>query len=346
MIDLILLVWVQEELIAMKIPSLSLFAVTLCFFIISLNSVNAAQFQLKTVTDKAATCNNGKVANYWISEQGTNKWLVQLPGGGAAWSAKAYAKRKQSKKKPASGKTQPLSHSAIAKQFHGFGYNIIKLHYCSSDLYAGNHSNKIDGKSVPFKGRKIIESIIAEYGDRFKNADDVVIAGTSAGVFGAILNIDLWSKFKGSRFILDSIWRDDFQKTLKKTNNNWTKFPLGEMPSHCRGDFYKNCFVTRTTLETHGVKEAFIIFNFGDPYNWAKKDNQKTKFISSFKKDAVLFGGGFSVDAKKFKLAGAEKWGHALLTKTQYYDKKIGGKSLSQTIEQWVKTGKGIHIHY
>ena len=60
----------------------------------------------------------------------------------------------------------------------------------------------------------------------------------------------------------------------------------------------------------------------------------------------MLFGGGFSVDAKKFKLAGAEKWGHGLLTKTQYYDKKIGGKSLSQTIEQWVKTGKGIHIHY
>ena len=161
-----------------------------------------------------------------------------------------------------------------------------------------------------------------------------------------VLNIDLWSKFDNSRFILDSIWRDDFQKTLKTPDNKWTKFPLGKMSSHCKGDFLKNCLITRSTLETHGVKEAFLIFNFGDPYNWSKKENQKTKFTNSFKKDAMLFGGGFSVDAKKYKLAGAEKWGHGLLTQSKYYHKKIGGKSLSQTIEQWVKTGKSIHIHY
>tara|TARA_A100001015_G_scaffold188037_1_gene209433 strand:+ start:606 stop:1637 length:1032 start_codon:yes stop_codon:yes gene_type:complete len=318
----------------------------LFFFVFNLTPTNASQFKLKNVTDKAAVCNSGEVANFWLSEQGTNKWLIQLPGGGAAWSAKVYAKRGQNKKKPAKGQTQPLSNSAIAKQFHGFGYNVLKLHYCSSDLYAGNHSNNIDGKSVPFKGRKIVESIISEYEEKFRAADDIVIAGTSAGVYGAVLNIDLWSKFDNSRFILDSIWRDDFQKTLKTPDNKWTKFPLGKMPSHCKGDFLKNCSITRSTLEAHGMKEAFLIFNFGDPYNWSKKDNQKTKFTNSFKKDAMLFGGGFSVDAKKYKLAGAEKWGHGLLTQSKYYDKKIGGKSLSQTIEQWVKTGKSIHIHY
>ena len=330
----------------MKLTKATFLASILCLFVFNLTSANASQFKLKNVTDKAAVCNNGEVANYWASEQGTNKWLIQLPGGGAAWSAKVYMKRGQNKKKPAKGQTQPLSNSAIAKQFHSFGYNVLKLHYCSSDLYAGNHNNNIDGKSVPFKGRKIVESIISEYRDKLRAADDIVIAGTSAGVYGAVLNIDLWSKFDNSRFILDSIWRDDFQKTLKTPDNKWTKFPLGKMPSHCKGDFLKNCLITRSTLETHAVKEAFLIFNFGDPYNWSKKDNQKSKFTNSFKKDAMLFGGGFSVDAKKYKLAGAEKWGHGLLTQSKYYDKKIGGKSLSQTIEQWVKTGKGIHIHY
>lgn len=295
-------------------------------------------------------CNNGKMANYWVAEQKSKKWLVQFPGGGAAWSAKNYTKRGSDKKEPsrppADGEKMALSESAIAKQFYDLGYNVLMLHYCSSDLYAGNHFNNIKGKKVPFKGRKIVETIVSEYASEFQAADDLVIAGTSAGVYGTFLNIDLWKKFSNTRLILDGIWRDDYQKSLRTVDNGWTKFPLGKMPSHCKGDFYKYCEISRSTLEANGIKEAFIIFNFGDPYNWAKKDSQKKKFLSSFEKDAKKFGGGFSVDAKKYKLAGDEKWGHGLLTKSKFYNKKIGSLSLSVAIQSWVETGKSVHIHY
>ena len=318
-------------------------------FFFCLSPAFSAEFTLKTVKDKEAVCNNGKMANYWVAEQKSKKWLVQFPGGGAAWSAKNYSKRGSDKKEPvrlADGGKMVLSKSAIAKQFYDSGYNVLMLHYCSSDLYAGNHVNNIKGKKVPFKGRKIVETIVSEYASEFQAADDLVIAGTSAGVYGTVLNIDLWKEFPNTRLILDGIWRDDYQKSLKTVDNGWTKFPLGEMPSHCKGDFYKYCEISRLTLEANGIKEAFIIFNFGDPYNWAKKDSQMKKFVTSFEKDANKFGGGFSVDAKKYKLAGAEKWGHGLLTQSKFYNKKIGSSSLSAAIQSWVETGKSVHIHY
>lgn len=322
---------------------LSFSALTL---LISLQAANAANFSLATVKDTAAVCNNGKVANYWIADQNSDKWLVQLPGGGAAWDANTYKKRKSSQKQPAEGNRLSVSKSAIAAQFYDMGYNVIKLHYCSSDLYAGDHTNKISGKTVPFRGRKIVSSILKEHAAALREASDVVVAGTSAGVYGITLNLDLISEIPNVRLVLDSIWRDAYQRSIKTPPNGWTKFPLGKMPSHCGGDFNKNCQVSKATLEKYGIGSAFLIFNFGDPYNWAKKDNQKKKFAEAFEKEAINFGGGFSVDAKKFKLAGAEKWGHGLLTEKKFYNKKVGNKSLADVVLEWAKTGKSVHIKY
>ncbi|MDC1099131.1 pectin acetylesterase-family hydrolase [Candidatus Pelagibacter ubique] len=328
---------------------LKLLLITFALIVFQTHSSIASELELITVKNEEALCNNGEKANYWIANQNSSKWLIQLPGGGAAWDKKNYTKRNKDKKKPAKGKDgskKLISKSAIAKQFYDLGYNIIKFHYCSSDLYAGDHINSINGKDVPFKGRKIVEAIISENLNSLNNAEDLVIAGTSAGVYGIVLNLDLWSKLKNVRLILDGIWRDDYQKSLQKTDNGWTKFPLGNMPTHCSGDFYKNCDVSRSTLKKHNIKNAFLIFNFGDPYNWAKKDNQKKKFIESFKADAEIFGGGFSIDAKKYKLSGAEKWGHGLLDETKFYDKQIDKVSLSSTILEWIKNNKTIYIKY
>ena len=311
-----------------------------------LQVATAATFSLATVKDTTAVCNNGRIANYWIADQNSNKWLIQLPGGGAAWDANTYKKRKFSRKAPAEGSWLSVSESAIAAQFYDIGYNVIKLHYCTSDLYAGDHINQISGKSVPFRGRRIVTSILDEHEAAFREASDVVVAGTSAGVYGIVLNLDLISQIPKVRLVLDSIWRDAFQRSIKTPSNGWTKFPLGEMPSHCDGDFNKNCQPSEAILEKYGINSAFLIFNFGDPYHWAKKDNQKRQFVAAFEKEAARFGGGFSVDAKQFNLVGAQKWGHGLLRNKRFYHKNVGSKSLADTVLEWVKTGKSIHIKY
>ena len=330
---------------------ISFFAILIIFILGFESAAHSKTFELRKVSDTNALCNNGKVANYWLAKQETDKWLIQLEGGGSGWPAKYFKDRDSYLKSPAGKKS--ISDSAIAKQFYELGYNVIWIHYCSSDLYGGNHMNSIDGKEVPFKGRLIVKSIIDEHAKALSQAKDIVIAGTSAGAYGVTLNLDLLSYFNNVRLILDGIWRDDFQKSAEvekpewfNQTDDWVPYLLDKMPDHCEGDFYKNCWVDRKILDKYNIKNAFIIMNYGDPYNFVNKDSQKEKFVSAFKSDALYFGGGFSVDAKKFNLRGSVKWGHALLTKSKYYKKKNDGKSLHSLIGQWVNREKPIHIRY
>ena len=318
-----------------------------CFAMMCGCSAWATALELRSVNHDEAVCNNNKQANYWIAEQESNKWLIQLPGGGAAWNENSYKKRPLSQRAPAKpSQNKYVDDSAVAELFYRKGFNIILFNYCSSDLYAGNHVNNIEGQPVPFKGRVITKTILAEYSEKLSTASDVVVAGTSAGVYGIVLNLDLFSIDKKPRVILDSIWRDEFQQSLREPQDNWSQFPLGELPKHCQGDFYKNCSVNRVTLQKHGISEAFIIYNYGDPYNWAKKKSHKNNFAESVKADAKKFGGGYSVDAKKFKLRGAEKWGHGLLSDKEFFNKKINGKSLYSLIDEWIDGGNPVHIAY
>ncbi len=337
-----------------KIKSyISFSTILITLILIFVSPSHSKNFELRKVSDANAVCNNSNVAKYHFAKakEDSGKWLIYFEGGGSGWPAKYFKDRDPYHKQPT--KKRKISDLAIGKQFHKLGYNVIWIHYCSSDLHGGNHINSIDGKEVPFKGRLIVKSIINEHAKALSQAQDFVIAGTSAGVYGIVLNLDILSSFNNVRLILDGIWRDDFQKSaeVKKPEwfnqtDDWVPYLLDKMPDHCDGDFYKNCWVDRKTLDKHNIKNAFIIMNYGDPYNFVNQDSQKEKFISAFKSDAEYFGGGFSIDAKKFKLAGAVKWGHALLRKGKYYNKKIDGESLASLIEQWVNGKKPIFIRY
>ena len=314
----------------------------------------ADYFELREVTNNEAVCNDGKLANYWIAKQDSDKWLIQFPGGGSGWPAKYFKNRDQFLKSPVSKdhNNRFLKSSGIAEQFFSMGYNVIWLHYCSSDNYGGNHFNLIDGQQVPFKGKLIVDSIINEHKKDLENSTDLVVAGTSAGTYGIIFNIHLISKFK-PKLILDGIWRDDFQKSDEVEKQDWfyqtddfVPYLWGELPDHCNGDFYNGCWIDRKTLDKHDIKKAFIIMNYGDPYNFVNKEEQIEKFIASFKSDAEYFGGGYSINAKKFQLEGQQKWGHGLLIPNDDYNKKIDGVSLSSLIEQWIGGESPIFIRY
>jgi hypothetical protein len=312
-----------------------------------------SELKLQVLKNKDSVCNDGKSANYWIANQNSKKWLIHLPGGGGAWDEKTFIDRNKDKKesisKPKNYSESIASHSALGSMLFEQGYNVLKVHYCSSDFYAGNHTNKVQGKNIPFKGRKIIEEIFSNYQDELITATDVIVAGQSAGTYGVILNLDLWNSLPNSRYILDAAWRDSYQLSIQgdKPWDGWISFALGAMPEHCNGDFYQNCNIRASTLNRFKIKDAFIIFNFGDPYNLAKEDNQKEPFFNSIKKDMESFSGGFAVDAPKYKLEGAIKWGHGLLGQKKYFEHAIEGTSLSQLLNDWVnETNDPVFIAY
>tara|TARA_B100000902_G_scaffold58047_1_gene65076 strand:- start:187 stop:1206 length:1020 start_codon:yes stop_codon:yes gene_type:complete len=312
-----------------------------------------SELKLQILKNKDSVCNDGKNANYWIANQNSKKWLIHLPGGGGAWNEKSFIDRDKYKKESinkSKNYSEPIkSHSALGSMLFEQGYNVIKVHYCSSDMYAGNHTNKIEGKNVPFKGRKIIEEIFSIHQKDLNSATDVIVAGQSAGTYGVVLNLDLWNSLPNTRYILDAAWRDSYQLSIQgdAPSDEWVSFTLGEMPEHCNGNFYQNCNIRASTLNRFKIKDAFIIFNFGDPYNLAKEANQKEPFFKSIKKDMEYFSGGFAVDAPKYKLEGAIKWGHGLLGQKEYFEHKVEGTSLSYLLNEWVnETNDPVFIAY
>ena len=323
----------------------------LLIFVFVSNKVHGSELKLQTLKNENSVCNDGNNANYWIADQNADKWLLHLPGGGGAWDEKTFIKRdknkKQSVNKEDNYSKSISSLSALGHMLFKKGYNILYVHYCSSDLYAGNHLNEINGKKIPFKGRKIIEEILSIHQKDLMNSEDIIVAGQSAGVYGVVINLDLFSQLPNSRYILDGAWRDSYQRSLKKPSDSWVSFTLGNMPKHCGKSFYKNCNVTNQTLKRYKVDDAFIIFNYGDPFNWAKNEDQKIPFFKAIENDMKSLSGGFSVDAKKYKLEGAIKWGHGLLGQQKYFDYKIEGVTLSKLINNWVeKKNDTIFINY
>ncbi len=313
----------------------------------------ASEFVLRDVEDAEAVCNDGGQANYWFASNDSDKWLVQFPGGGSGWPASRFGNRDSEKKSPAQSRSgkRAIDDSAIAAQFFDRGYNVIWLHYCSSDLYGGEHVNQINGELIPFRGRSIVRSIVSEFEEDFRVAEDIVLAGTSAGAYGIVLNLDLFSAFTSKRVILDGIWRDDYQKSSQKPDwfdqeHDWVPYLLGDMPAHCQGDFYSHCWVDRSTLQAKGITRAFIIMNFGDPYNFVKDEADREGFAAAMQSDAEVFGGGFSVDAKKHRLQGAVRWGHGLITNARDYKQEVGGASLESLIGAWIDGAAPVHIHY
>ena len=68
------------------------------------------------------------------------------------------------------------------------------------------------------------------------------------------------------------------------------------------------------------IKHVFPIWNIGDPY--IKGDMNKVR--KSIENDIQFYDAGFSIDAKKFRVEGFEKWGH-VITANKHYKKNWWG---------------------
>ena len=152
----------------------------LSIFIFVSSNVSGSEFKLQILKNEKSVCNDGNKANYWVADQKADKWLIHLPGGGGAWDEKTFIKRDKNKKQSINKKNNYSknisSMSALGALLFKKGYNIIYVHYCSSDLYAGNHFNKINEENIPFKGRKIIEEILSTNKKDLINSKDTIIS--------------------------------------------------------------------------------------------------------------------------------------------------------------------------
>ena len=297
-------------------------------------AATTTQAALLKTKDPSAICNNGQQATFMVSKSKSSNWFIYFEGGGVAASPDSYRKRKKRHKQPASGKNYGLNYS-IVKDFKKKKFNVVVIPYCTSDLHQGSHSHQIDGKKVYFHGRKIIEDVFKQLDSEFKSAGELIFAGYSAGAIGLGFNADLIKKYKNPKLIVDSFWLD---KESRRVRKGWTKGPWPEinkflyssMPRHCKGH-WSACFPQRTKFKSMKIKHVFPIWNIGDPY--IKGDMNKVR--KSIENDIQFYDAGFSIDAKKFRVEGFEKWGH-VITADKHYTKKIDGVSVKMLIENWL----------
>jgi hypothetical protein len=301
-------------------------------------TTSAIAGEVKTITSPNALCNDGSKATYTINEvAGSNNWAVILPGGGLARNADEYKKRPDSMKTAEQSEHYPQP--GIELELANSKYNTVYVPYCSSDLWAGYHEHTINGKTVHFKGRAIIEGLAEDLYTKFENADEIVIAGYSAGAIGIGFNADLINQFGNARVFLDSFWLDDASKDFyrswaenKNNDRSWvykgTIKGCVETPSQ-----WVECYPSRERFQQYGIDDVFFVWNIGDLY--ARPVNKNT-IMSAIKSDIKFYDAGYSIRADARKVKGLQDWGHVIGWNEETYKKSYYIQSLESAFKNWL----------
>ncbi|KAM7393837.1 hypothetical protein PAMP_020676 [Pampus punctatissimus] len=124
------------------------------------------EMKLHFLKNVSVTCNDGSPAGYYIKEsKGSKRWLLFLEGTGIL-------------------SPQPEENP------HWWNANMVFIPYCSSDVWSGA-TPKTDNSDYAFLGSLIIKEVVNELLTKgLNNAKVLLLAGSSAGGTGVLLNVD------------------------------------------------------------------------------------------------------------------------------------------------------------
>ena len=301
--------------------------------------------EILTTQHSNAVCNNGEQATYSYFKNDSENWFIYFWGGGVAPNEKSYLDRQDKWKVPTKSSEEVKDH--IVKDFVDNKYNVIVIHYCTSDLYQGMHINKINNENIYYHGRYIVEDIFNKFDKRFNSANKLVFAGHSAGALALGFNVDLISKYKDPYIIPDSFYLDEESLKVRLTLKGgfWDgveNFVYNNRLDYCKDSHWANCMPSRSLFDRYNLNNIFFIWNIGDPYIKGDIVNVKKSIIS----DVNYYKAGFSVNAEKMNLKAFEEWGHVMTANDLYY-KKFDGISLQELIWNWINnSGQSNYINH
>lgn len=152
-----------------------------------------------------AECADGSATGFAITyRKGAKDLLIYLDGGGACWSQGTCSKGTASHlsaygkyEGPYSGSGNPmnvgLGDISNAKSPFASGFNMVRVPYCTGDVFIGNKVQNYGTAAVPYKirhvGYKNLELILAEVQKRIPTAERLVFYGVSAGGLGVSWNV-------------------------------------------------------------------------------------------------------------------------------------------------------------
>ncbi|CAA0814921.1 Pectin acetylesterase 8, partial [Striga hermonthica] len=181
------------------------FAFALIIIVMNNNKVNGygAMVPLTLLSDavaKGAVCLDGSPAGYHYFEgfgNGANSWLVYLMGGG--WCSTTFDCQVRVQNSPITSSTNNIG----AVYFDGilspdqttnpdfYNWNKVYLRYCDVSSFIGDVKAVDPATNLHYRGSTIFGEIVKELLTKgLQNAQNVILAGNSAGGLAAILNCD------------------------------------------------------------------------------------------------------------------------------------------------------------
>ncbi|XP_072339742.1 palmitoleoyl-protein carboxylesterase notum1a [Scyliorhinus torazame] len=230
--------------------------------------------RLHFLANSSVTCNDGTPAGFYMKEsRGSRRWLIFLEGGWYCFSKENCDTRYDTMRRLMSSTNWPRSKTGTGilsprpeENPYWWNANIVFIPYCSSDVWSGA-SLKSEKSEYAFMGALIIQEVVKELLTKgLENAKILLLAGTSAGGTGVLLNVDrvaeqleeLGVRGVQVRGLADSGWFLDnkqYQRTdcidtiscapteaIKKGIRYWN----GVVPELCKQQFREgeewNCF--------------------------------------------------------------------------------------------------------
>ncbi|CAL1546975.1 unnamed protein product, partial [Lymnaea stagnalis] len=157
----------------------------------------------KLLRNTDVTCNDGSHAGYYIRRShGSQKWIVFLEGGWYCFDHTSCSERSRVMSDYMSSRNWPKFRSGSGilswdpeENPYYFHSNVVYVPYCSSDSWSGTR-NRTAGRcwctmDFSFMGSLILDEVFDELLKKgMKQAKTVILAGTSAGGTGVLINID------------------------------------------------------------------------------------------------------------------------------------------------------------
>ncbi|KAM3864935.1 inactive palmitoleoyl-protein carboxylesterase notum1b [Diretmus argenteus] len=154
--------------------------------------------KLHFLKNVSVTCNDGSPAGYYIKEsKGSKRWLVFLEGGWYCFNRQTCDGRYETMRRLMSSTKWPRTRTGTGilspqpeENPHWWNANMVFIPYCSSDLWSGAKA-KTNHSDYAFMGSVIIKEVVNELLTKgLDNAKVLLLAGTSAGGIGVLLNVD------------------------------------------------------------------------------------------------------------------------------------------------------------
>ncbi|XP_029432748.1 palmitoleoyl-protein carboxylesterase notum2-like [Rhinatrema bivittatum] len=158
---------------------------------------SADDLKLFFLKNTSVTCNDGTTAGYYLREaKGNRLWIIFLEGGWCCYNRETCDARYKNIRRLMSSSEWPqtkrgtgILSAQLDENPHWWNANAVFVPYCSSDVWSGTLPKS--RHEYAFMGSMIIQEVIRDLVPKgIKQAKVVMLAGTSAGGTGVLLNIE------------------------------------------------------------------------------------------------------------------------------------------------------------